>query len=99
MNSNHYDSTTPIKPELVKAGIIKPINDDQKQSKLTKSACTALGFPIDSWNLLDDSASTPVEVLNDWHSIDDALDKLKADVSQIIDNGKNLSAITGTLVD
>ncbi len=43
-----YDGTTPIKFELVKHGLIKPKNDDQKQSKITKEACTALGLPIDT---------------------------------------------------
>jgi hypothetical protein len=43
-----YDGTTPIKFELVKYGIIKPKNDDKKQSKLIKEACIALGLPIDT---------------------------------------------------
>jgi hypothetical protein len=48
MNQNHYDGTTPIKFEYVKHGIIKPQNDDKKQSKITKESCTALGLSIDT---------------------------------------------------
>jgi hypothetical protein len=56
------------------------------------------------FDLIDDENATPVEAMNDWHSIDDALDKLKQDVSQIIDNGKSqpikgeLSIIEGVLL-
>ena len=37
-----------------------------------------------TWNVIDDDNATPVDVLNDWISIDGALDKLKIDVGLII---------------
>ncbi len=77
-----------------KSTLDKEVGELQKHNKAIEKIKDLLGSLSGCmFDLIDDENATPTEVLNDWHLIDDAVDKIKADIAEIINNGKTLREV------
>ncbi len=82
-----------------KSTLDKDVGELQKHNKAIEKIKDLLGSLSGCmFDLIDDENATPVEVMNDWVAIGNALDKLKSDVGSIIEMGGNV-VISGELVD